>query len=225
MPRDHVGLYPVSSQMGFSRGIILLDDAEGTFNWTVTGTGSDFAASYETDAAFMGTKGIKLVTKTTTPAENDSCQIERFMPYPEADLLTMRMRCCLPLVSNVKYVMFSVYTYDGERLYQAEMLWQPKDGGVYMAVEHLQSIEIPGSNWEVVNGAWVTMEFTVNLKDKKYISAMFNGTRADMSAHLIEVLSASTKRYMRINAKVVADGAAQTTIYCDFIYAGEYVEL
>ena len=225
MPRDHVGLYPVSSQMGFSRGVLLLDDCEGSFNWNATGTGSDFAASYETGAAFMGTKGISMATKTTTPAANDNCQIERNMPYPESDLMTMRMRCCLPVVSVVKYVHFNVYPYDGAFQWQAEMLWVPVDGTVWMSIPDNQSIELPGVFWEVVAGGWVTMEFTVNLKDHKWITGMFNGIRADLSAYGINDLSANTKRYMRISIKVVAIGAAVTTMYCDFVYAGEYVEL
>ncbi len=225
MPLDHVGLYPVSSEMGFSRGVLLLDDCEGTFNWNATGTGSDFAASYETGAAFMGTKGISLATKTTTPAENDSCQIERNMPYPESDLLTMRMRCNVPDVSDVKYVHFNVYTLDGIRQYQAEMLWVPVGGTVWISIPDNQSVELPGVYWEVIDGGWVTMEFTVNLKDHVWISGMFNGIRGDLSAYGMNALSANTKRYVRISIKVVALVSAVATIYCDFVYAGEYVEL
>ena len=225
MPLDHTGLYPVSSQMGFSRGVVLLDDCEGTFNWTATGTGSDFAASYETDAAFMGTKGMKLVTKTTTPADGDYVQVRRYMPYPEADLMTMRMRVALEQVSDCEYVYFIVYPYDGVNQYQASILWAPNAGAVWIRESGGGYIEIPGSVWAVVDGAWVTMEMTLNLADFKYVSAMFNGVRGDMSAFSMDPLGANTNRYMRFEIKIVAIGPAITTVFFDFIYAGEYIEL
>ena len=147
------------------------------------------------------------------------------MPYPEADLMTMRMRVCLPDESDVEYVYFNVYPYDGVTQWQATMLWEPTgEGGVWVS-GNAGYVEVPGTIWKVVDGSWVTMEFTMNLKDMMYMGAMHNGVRGDMSAVPMKELSANTKRYMKISIKVVAVSAALTTMYCDFIYAGEYVEL
>lgn len=77
---------------------IFYDDCEGTFNYQVTGTGTNFVGNYHPTRAHSGTHGLYLATKSTTPAANDSVLMRKqIFPTPKP--------------TNTLQLLFSHYQY------------------------------------------------------------------------------------------------------------------
>jgi len=82
MPRDFFGNYPIVAGLGFSRDIKVLDDCEGTFTWTVGGTGGDDVHEFLAAAAWQGTYGMHLKTRTTDTDEDDALAVQKLFDFP-----------------------------------------------------------------------------------------------------------------------------------------------
>ena len=90
--REFQARVPIGSNMMFARGVLLLDDCDGTLGWVASGTGGDDVHAFSTDYAFSGVNSLKLVTRTTGAAAGDTLTVARVVEYPESGLLVYRAR-------------------------------------------------------------------------------------------------------------------------------------
>lgn len=225
MSMEHVGNYPIVGDMKFARGMLLLDDCEGTYNWANTGTGGDFAGSFETTAGFFGTKGLKMLTKSTTPAENDYMQILRKVPLPEANLVVWRMLIRVPDISDVTEFRTKLIFLRAADWWEAGLKWTiatPK-------LEHLTTngayIDIPGLAKTTTDGCWYVMELVVDLVQHEYVSALMFGRRVDLSGATMRDVGSTTFNRMEMTVRIQAAGANIAEANLDSMYCGEYRQL
>lgn len=223
--RDHLAKFNVADDMQFTKGIVLLDDCEGTNLWAITGTGADFTGTFETGAAFHGTKGLQLVTRTTDPADNDVVTAKRFMPYLAADVLLWRVLVGLPDVSVVRYVSFDFHMFDGSKDRQANMIWRPNTPRLEFKNSAGNTATIAGYAQGVPDGAWVSWSMAFQMDTYKHIFVELNGIKTDMSDEAIYEVGASSSRYVSVGITVVTIGAALATAYFDSMYCGKYLDI
>jgi len=225
MSRDHLGQFMVSSALGFGRGILLLDDCEGTFNWTVSGTGGDDVHEFATAAAFMGLKGMRLKTRTTGAAANDYVAAARAVGHGEGGLLVIRARVASPDVSVVKNLVMQVTHCDGVNDYSANINIRMSAGTVAYLDAAAAAVAMPDLAQTFTDGAWFTIELVLDVLTHEYLECFCNGTRVDLAGAGVYDVGASTERGAIVSLSVIAVGAAPAEMYADNIYVGEYLDL
>jgi hypothetical protein len=223
--RDHLGNFMVSSNLQFARGILLLDDCEGTCTWQKSGTDANVAVTFETAAAFMGTTGLQLFSGDADPAADDIATAYKATGFPESGLVVCRARIASPDLTKVKQVWWGVSVIDGTTLYDATVRWVPNTPAFAYrdTAGDWQAIAALAYGTYALN--WCLWELVVDVRAMAYRSVLFNGTRVDLAGIGLYDQGAVAKRELQIGVSVVCLGAAAATLYLDTVYAGEFLEV
>jgi hypothetical protein len=224
MGRDHFPNLPVGAGMGFSKDVLLLDDCEGTFNYIISGTGGDDVHAYATAAAFTGTYGMHLRTRTTAAAQFDIVTAQKLMSYPESGLLVGRWRVATPAVAPCGQITLELMIDNGAQIYYGAILLMPATGVVNYVNAAGAGVAIPAAAFTFVAGTYYLVELQINCRTRRYISALINGTRVNLSALDLYNPAASAGRGSMLLVQVVAAGAAPAAVYLDNLYVGESLE-
>jgi hypothetical protein len=224
MGRDHFPNIPVGAGMGFARGVLLLDDCEGTFTWNVTGTGGDDVHAFATAAAFQGTYGMRLKTRTTATAAADNLTVTKIMGYPESGLLVTRLRFASPDWTTHDTFGLLLNVYNGVHNFQAALMYTPAtpewgytdSTGAYVVLATLTGT--------IPNLAWVQAEIVLDLRTMTWLQVAANGTRVDLAGVAMRDVGADVNRDIYLAVQLLTVGAAAAEIYADNIYVGEYLE-
>lgn len=224
MGRDHFPNIPIGAGMGFARGVMLLDDCEGTFSWYPYGTGGDDVHTYATAAAFTGTYGIQLKTRTTNAAADDVTAIQKFFGHPESGLLVARAKIATPSQAAIKSINFLLIHANGIRAYTAQLKFTPATPKIEYTDAAGNLVAIPTLARGQGDYQFITWELVIDCRTHQYLSAMVNGARADLTGINVWNTGAITEHYAGLALAVIAIGAAPAEIYVDNIYVGEYLE-
>lgn len=224
MSREHVGSFNIGDTLKFAKGILLLEDCEGTLVWNISGNAGDYAGTFETAAAFFATKGLELVTRVTNPAENDLASAQRYLPYPKSELVVLRALIGLPDVSKVKYVSLNFYAFDGAMQRRATLFWYPNVPKLERKNSAGGDSVISGYGQTVRDGIWTSMTVVLDLNAFEYLACELLGIHTSLEGLAMLEVGASTDRHLSFVATVCADGAAAATVYWDSLYCGEFEE-
>src|SRR4030067_2668965 len=118
---DHRQLLQLLPDLQYSRGIHLLEDCEGTFIWTPAGTGGDDVHAFATKAAFFGTNGMDLQTRTTTATDGDLLSVKRYIGASISGLMIARGMVCFPDVSTVQAFRVMLRLTDQTDIWEAKI--------------------------------------------------------------------------------------------------------
>jgi len=224
MSRDYFGNLPVAAGMGFARDVLLLDDCEGSFTWTPTGTGGDDVHEYLAAAAYAGTAGLHLKTRTTAAAEDDWLQVTKALSYPESGLLVLRAKIAMPAQANLKSVSLVLSEAAGTTCYLAQAKWTPGTPKVEYVDAAGDLIQIPALANKPLDTAFSTIELAIDCRAHQYLSLAINGLRADLAGLGLYNAGAETYRYSAVVLKIVASAGAPAELYASHIYVGENLE-
>lgn len=225
MSRDHIGSFNVSSGLSFARGILLLDDCEGTCNYIKSGTGADPVVDFAAAAAFIGTNGLRIQTRSTTPAQYDIASATKLISLPGSDYVLWRMMCMFPDVSLVEQVALRMYVYYLTNIWQAELRFTPNTPVMQYVNSAGAAANITALSKGVQDNQWFDIELAIDLGKLTYLSARYNGSEADLSAFALYDTGNSALSTLKLNVEIGSAGAAQATAYFDQIYCGEYQNL
>ena len=223
--RDHLGNFMVAGNLGFARGVLLLEDCEGTFTWGVSGTGGDDVHEFAAAAAFMGTKGMRLKTRTTGAAAADNLAVEKAFGFPESGLLVCRLRVCPVGVAAFDYIQILLDVSAGVTGYGGCVQLDVAAGKVYYQAAGGGFVEMAGLAAPVLEGAFMGVELAVDLLANRYLSCMVNGLRADLSGVGMVSGGAVAYRFARLGVTIATVGAAPCELYVDSAYVGEFLDL
>lgn len=225
MGRDHLGQFQMGSDLAFARGVLLLEDCEGTFNWIASGTGGDDVHAFATAAAFMGGHGMQLKTRTTGTSPNDILTASKNFSFPESGLLVARCRLAMVQQAAIKYVGFRVGFCAGAEVYQARLKHTPATPKVEYQEAGGADVPVAGMGFVTLDGAFCTLELVVDCLANKYVSLAWNGVRADLAGVALFDGGAASIRYAYVALDVVTVGAAPAEMYVDSVYVGEFLDL
>lgn len=225
MGRDHLGQFMMGSNLGFAKGVQLLEDCEGTCNWVVAGTGGDDVHAFATAAAFRGLNGMQIKTRTTDAAAADYVSVSRYMGWPESGLVVYRLRFALPDTTKVLAFAANLYLRNGVRVYQAGFKWLPNTPIAYYLGAAGAWVEMATVTWVALNLQWVIVEVVVDALSFEYRSVAANGVRVALDGVGLYDAAADTLRGCDCNVQVAAIGANAAEAYFDDVYVGEFLEV
>lgn len=224
MPRDFFGNYPISDSMHFARDIKLLDDCEGTFTWTVEGTGGDDVHEFLAAAAFHGTYGMHLKTRTTSSADGDSLTVRKKFDYPHTGLLIARARLAGVDVSNAGSLDLYLAYDDGTNSYKAAVRLDLDGNKVYYLNNGGTWTELTALAMTFADAQWYAVELALDIAANEYLTIRINGLEADMSDIAIYTDGGSAARGAQVYLTVLANATGPAEVYADDFYVGEIPE-
>jgi hypothetical protein len=223
--RDHLGNPLFSARPEIARGVLLLEDCEGAFTWTVTGTGGDDVHAFAAAAAFMGGFGVQLKTRTTDAAPADTLTIRKKFGFPESGLLVARFRLAAVTPADFAYIYVILDFSDGVTGHAACIMLDVAAGKTYYQAAGGGFIEIAALAAAFSAGAFYTVDLQADVLANNYISAMVNGTIADLSGIPLVDGGAVATRFARADITIATAAAAPCECYVDSVYVGEHLEL
>jgi len=225
MGRDHLGQFNVSSNLGFARGVLLLEDCEGVNNWTVSGTGGDDVHAFAAASAFMGGFGFNLATRTTAAAQNDLLQVVKLVGYPETGLVVARVRLMFPNLTGAASVNLLIDAFNSVRQYAAMLSIAPATGVVSYYNSAGGMTVVGALAGPIQANAWATMELVMDLLAFQYMEAAWDGSRVSLGGAGMNNIAASTYRECRVGISIVASAAPPATLAMDNLYVGEFLDV
>lgn len=225
MSKDFTPDKLISADLMFAKGILLLDQCEHPVLWTLAGTGSDYDMTIVDEAAYFGRRGLRLRTKETTPAANDTVTATKKIAFPETNLLVYRLFLCAPDVSQTLAFWIRADFNDGSNAYAAAIKWLPNGP----ALQYLDSAgnyqTITGYGQTSVDGNWINLEMVLSLTTHTYISVTFNGIKTALTDIAFYDEGAAATLYHDFQIGQIAQGAARSVVYIDAIYIGEFLNI
>jgi len=224
MPRDFFGNYPIVAGLGFSRDVLLLDDAEGTFTWVVGGTGGDDVHEYLAAAAWQGTYGMHLKTRTTSTTEDDYVIAQKLFDWPSTDLLVARLRVTPVVVANTKGITITLAADDGADGYTGAIQLAPDGSKVNYYNSGGSWVELTDLAMTYYALHWLTVELALDLKAHTYRHLRFNGWDTDLSTLSLKAAGASASRGAYLQLAAIASAAGPGELYADNIVVHQIAE-
>lgn len=225
MGRDHLGQFLLNSNANFGRGIMLLEDCEGTFNWTVSGTGGDDTHEYATAAAFIGTNGIHMKTRVTSAATNDTLRIAKILDYPASGLIVFRARFNWPDNSNVALMRLDLDVSRGNQLIRYRIVLEPGAPEIYYLDSGNNEVDNGGGLKRVYDNQWGAVELVVDANNGEYRYVQQQGWKWDLSGQAGYEVSQPDEKGVTLAFELVASSEAPAEAYLDQIYLGEFLDI
>lgn len=216
------GGFNVGTVLEYQRGILLMEDCEGADSWVGSGTGADFVVDLNAGGAWSGSKGLRLKTRATNPADGDTVTAYRYLQLPLNDLVVVRMRVQTLVLTTIEWFHVKLILHDGTREYQAGIQ-------VGVATPILKYLNSAGS-WVEVTGygkagraySWDMLEFQLDYDSNEYLKVLYHGVESSLADLAFQDVGAGVTRYAMLELKVEAAGAALAGVYWDSIYVGEF---
>ena len=221
MPKDYVRSKQIGAPPDYKREVLLMDDFDGSMNWSVSGTGAGYGAEHIEDAAYFGEKGLHLYTRPADCAVGDICTIEKYIDYPITDLLVFRARIGIPVLDTVGTFLMVLDIYDGTTRNQAVIRYEPFYRYMYYLDISGEFLKIDGYRQYLEDGFWTTFEYAIDCSTKEYIYVLFNGIKTDLTGIRFDVIGATTSKRAELWIRVTTRLEEQTSLYLDALYAGE----
>ena len=223
--RDHLGNPFFSGRPDFARGILLLDDCEGTFTYQVDATAGDYVAAYAVGAAWTGTKGLQLRTRTTGAAQFDYVTATKEFAPSASGLLVARLRVAMWTKARLLHFTVTLDYASGTRRYTARLRHEPNTPATTAPTTAGAHVTLAGGAVLIPDLAWVDVELVIDLRTQTYLSARFAGIDLPVAGLAMWDQAADTGWYCRVRVTTEAIGANCAEIIADNLYVGEYLEL
>ncbi len=215
----------IGAELQYKREVMFLDDFEQIIPYMITGTGSDFAAAIDASAVYMGTRGLLMATKTTTPAANDYVSISKRICFGLSGRVVIRVRIGIVTFAQLKdfqiFISYCAATtgFKGGLKYVAGTpnLMYYNSSGAWTA--------IAASAYDFEDNAWMIIEFPIDMGSAKYMPMTFAGHDFDFSTAYMNNEGAVNKRQMTIEFIATAVGANVAYLRLDSLYVGELIHI
>jgi len=213
MGREHIPAASLTSHHGFARDVLLLDDCQGTFNWTAAGTGGDDVHAYAAAAAFTRLKGMHLATRTTAAADNDYLSATRRLGLPESEVLRLQCRLNIPLMAKVAEVDVQLSINDGINLCCFAIRLMCLSGLVQREDTDGNWVTIPGITVNWSDAASVLLALDVSVRSMNYLALSLNGLRAALPPEGGYLEASAAGRGITLRYGIWASAAPPATVY------------
>lgn len=217
MPRDFVPSRPHSDRWQYEPEVIFQDDCQGALLWSESGTGGDTVFQLDSAAAFVGSKGLHLKTRTTGASNADTLYASRRTAFPQVAGLTFRLLTCFPALAGLFRIYLRTEYDDGNRNYDGELLIEPNSGDVQIRIEGTTFPAIPALTLHTEADVWFDCELTLDVLNHRYHSAIVNGLQADLSSYLVDTGPSSGDRHVLFQIRLIASNSPPAEAYFSHI--------
>lgn len=154
--------------------IIFYDNCEGNVLWSASGTGADYTCDLFATLPFIGTKSLRLLTKSTTPAATDYVTANKYVwatPLKRLNFQFVFMR----YGSASSYIYTLLYWYDGTNCHSAGLRFLNNEATVFYLNSGATYTALDSATWTFSPSyTWNHVSITLDLTNHTYIQATIN---------------------------------------------------
>lgn len=202
--------------------VVLSDEFEGVFNWTIGGSGTDYIGERRAEAAFHGDYGLYLRTRVTGAAAGDAITASRKIALQGRLSISYFLRFCPSEIDALRYIDIVLNLADGTGLYHPTIrrdhpadVWQYKD-------KPGQFQTIPGLDQLMMLSEWHALGIELDLLNHTYGILTFLGQTIDLSnIEMYKSSSVSSARILTPVIEVIAETALRPCLYVDDVLVRE----
>jgi len=196
--------------------VLFWDDASGTMNWVLAGTGSGYSMTYVTTAALVGTNGIQFQTRTSGVTIEDYISATKYLWLPPSELL--RLQLCIMNYFGSYFAHFEIFLhwYDGTNQHLAGLRVDGTNG-VVSYWNGVSWTALSGVIWIGTQYYWTYIDWSINLRTLLHDRLIFANHAVDMSAIPIPTAGSATGPHLRLKLQSTIKGGALEPLYLDQI--------
>lgn len=225
MPGDIESAFSTGVAAIYKKSVLLLEDFTIKPTIIETGTGADFNIIVHESSRFHGASGLKLSTKTTTPAEDDYVKAEISFCYPVVMRLCARARIRIATSAKVKDYQIEINKYTGVAHYKAAFKFDNEVHKLYYWSSGGAWVEVAGYAFTMPDDIWTLFDMVLDLNTATYKQVTLHGVETPFNGPAVENVGASTARYATISFICTALIGEVASIDVDEVYVGEQVDL
>ncbi len=216
MGEEFVRRVSVVGNVPQSGDVIIADDFESTFRWTSAGDGNG-AASKSSTESFSLANAMKFISDTGTPAADQKVEASRFIYLPPARKIQCAVNFWSADLDTLKTLFCEIIWYDKTNKHTAKITYDPQDFQTYLN-QTGGNLAIANSARQLRASTWHRMAFQIDFLTGKYISAIMDAQKFDVSALNFPVSSSSINSSLFFQIRMVINTAAsQIAFFDDFL--------
>lgn len=200
--------------------VFFSDDLETAtpLNWAeIGGAGSGTAVARDTGKAAHGGASLKISTKTSGQAEDDSVQAERKTAIGGGLIVRFKSRFLIDDLDKNKMMVFWLQYFDGATLHQAKIQFDTEN----LKWQYLNSsnawVDIGGGDSTLAEGVFHWFEMDVDFTLDKYLRFMATGLAKVLNYPVYTVADAVTAKHLSCVLETTALTTDTATAYYDDI--------
>lgn len=218
---DHSRLVTVATELGMQRQLIVWDDASRVSDWDVSGTGVDPVIATSTDYSFLGTKSIKLSTRSTSPASNDNAHGKMRFPMPFGERVFFGVRIFVPDVSTIKWAGFTVNVFDGSDKWGFQLYHQFSTNSFFYTSAGGGAVEISEFARVAVDRTWHYLGAELDVNRMEWVNVFGNGGTKSLAGVGAQDTGNSSDKCLEVDLGMINQGAQQSHVYFDTVSVTE----
>jgi hypothetical protein len=217
MPQDFTQPEVEAEASQYDHDVLMMWDCENDIAIEVTGTGSGYSAVVDNLADCFGTKGLKMLTRSTSAAEDDYVQALRNLPFQGDGNYSIKLRFRIPTVTIVKdfQVMFDVH--DGSNNYMYKIKYDSEAHKLYYWNSDGEWTEISGYDWVTDASAVYNFHLNINTSTHKYVNIKVAGLQTSLADIACQTVDTSTKKQIMFKMMATALMSSQCRVDVDSV--------
>lgn len=207
----------IKKDQRYDKNIMLVDDCEGSCNWTKIVSGCTGSVIYDTSAAKYGTKGLLISTQDAAPQIGDYAAATRNIENPQNKNIELSLNIKFSDITKIDRVIIYLYAANGTRLYRARIIIYPNEGIVKYTNSGNTETEITDLARTFINNMWYKIVLAIDTVNMLYKNIKFGSDNYEFNNISMHNNSADSSVYMTNGYLILNKEAAISTIFLDSI--------
>lgn len=162
--------------------VVMYDNLEDVFKWTITGNAGDFAGTKDTTTVYNGGASMKLLTRITGAQAADYVQGLRTSFQRPGKRYAIECIWRPESATLISWVTFEFNILDGGFRHQGSIICDVEGARWYYRRSDGGEVELPDSPGTPAHQTWHRLRLEFDESTGKYIKLIADGKEVDMSA-------------------------------------------
>lgn len=174
--------------------VLLMDDFEsGVLKWTASDDGGlDSSVALSTLKARSGAFSAELIAGA---AQSDFAEMQKDLPYPVLTNFGLEVSFETSYTGQDFHIFLYIYT--GSVYYRGWLKYDPYNDKLYYLNSGASFTEL--GDVQTYDGVFNVVKLVLDLDAKKYVSALFNSTKYDLSAQSLHSVAVASAPFIRVS--------------------------
>lgn len=195
---------------------LFVDDAAGTFAYSLSGTGSGYVGDYAASLPLVGDEAIRLRTRSASAAQGDVVNISKSLWSPPTKLVRIQFAFTRELVQNSFFYIWLNW-YNGTTRCIPELNFTTSNSNVYYATTLHATYVDTGMDFDPGQYHWNYVDWRINLDSEIYHIIKVNENTHHPDNVSVPTAVSSVAPYLQVVFQVECAANAQSGFFIDQI--------
>lgn len=193
--------------------VVYADDFESTFRWTSSGDGTGNVSKSSSKSLSLA-NSMQAASDTGTPAPGQIATGIRRIHLPAPSKLQCGVSFFSTSIATIRKIILAIVWLDGTNVHTSRITYNGIDFKTYIN-QSSGDLAIANSALELRINTWHRMSFQLDFRTKKYISAIMDSQKFDISTLSYPTSANTNPGVLEIHAQMEIDTATTQIVYFD----------